>query len=96
MYCGKRGQHNRCLCPEKFPNQKTETFCTTGPSNPSNPPIKSSDSQSNASPVESSSEITSESQTSPATVTQTLLASGERVLLQTAIVPIYRVLMEIP
>ena len=88
-YCGKRGYHNRCLCPEKFPDQGTETFCIT---EPSNPPIllrNSSDSQSNTLPGNSFSEIVVESQQSTnASITQTLLASGERVLLQTAIVPI--------
>ena len=87
-YCGKRGYHNRCLCPEKFPDQGTETLCITEPSNPSvlpsNPPVlrNSSDSLSNTLPDNLSSEIVVESQQSTnANVTQTLLASGERVLL---------------
>ena len=25
-YCGRRGNHNRCLCPQKFPNLRTETL----------------------------------------------------------------------
>ena len=87
-YCGKRGQHNRCLCPEKFPNLRTDTFYTTGVSNASNTSSKSPDPQSDILSVEILPKTTSDSQRPPAIVTQTLLASGERVLLQTAIVSI--------
>ena len=87
-YCGKRGQHNRCLCPEKFPNLRTDTFYTTGVSNASNTSSKSTDPQSDILSVEVLPKTTSDSQRPPAIVTQTLLASGERVLLQTAIVSI--------
>ena len=87
-YCGKRGQHNRCLCPEKFPNQRTNTFYTSGGSGAPNIFSKSPDSQGDILSVELPLETTSGSQEPPANVTQTLLASGERVLLQTAIVSI--------
>ena len=87
-YCGKRGQHNRCLCPEKFPNQRTNTFYTSGGSGAPNISSKSPDSQGDILSVELPLETTSGSQEPPANVTQTLLASGERVLLQTAIVSI--------
>ena len=34
-YCGKKGSHNRCLCPQKFTRQVTENFMTTGCNVPS-------------------------------------------------------------
>jgi len=27
-YCSRRGSHNRCLCPQKFGRQVTDTFMT--------------------------------------------------------------------
>ena len=27
-YCGKKDSHNRCLCPQKFTRQVTESFVT--------------------------------------------------------------------
>jgi len=30
-YCGKRGAHNRCLCPHRFKKQDSDTFVVTEP-----------------------------------------------------------------
>ena len=64
-HCGRRAYHNRCLCPEKFPIQLTESLVGAGSSNP-----------------------VSDSDCTDVTLTQSLLAFGEKVLLQTATVPI--------
>ena len=30
-HCGRKGYHNRCLCPQKFPRQETDALLVTEP-----------------------------------------------------------------
>ena len=79
-YCGKRGHHNRPICPEKFGDkEKVENVFVT-----SEVSERSSDNTKHGQlnqPVNSTS----------VNFEQVLVACGERVLLQTATVPIQRV-----
>ena len=43
-HCGRKGYHNRCLCPQKFPRQETDAF------------IGQSSSENNADPTSSADE----------------------------------------
>jgi len=82
-YCGKRNSHNRCLCPDKFSVQHAESFVVTGQDHNPELPVDADLSSTN-SPVQ-----LQQSDTSTATgLTQSLLASGEKVMLQTAVVSI--------
>ena len=84
-YCGKRGQHNRCLCPHRFTRPGIEALPVATTSALSQSTRSDGDSVDNPSPV------TGDTSTQETTVTSNtaLLASGERVLLQTAIVPLH-------
>ena len=79
-YCGKRGHHNRPICPEKFgEKEKVENVFVT-----SEVSERSSDNTKHGQlnqPVNSTS----------VNFEQVLVACGERVLLQTATVPVQRV-----
>ena len=82
-YCGKQNSHNRCLCPEKFPDQRAESFVVTDQDHNSDLPgsVDLSSAQNSTQQQQSN--------TSTATdLTQSLLASGEKVMLQTVIVSI--------
>ena len=81
-YCGKRGHHNQTICPEKFGDKQKEkvenVFVTSEVSERS--PYNTKHGHLNQ-PVNSTS----------VNFEQVLAAYGERVLLQTATVPIQRV-----
>ena len=81
-YCGKKGSHNRCLCPQKFTRQVTESFVTT----------ESSDDaiDATATHTESVRETDNSVNIVDSNTTPMLLASGEKVLLQIATVPIQK------
>ena len=82
-HCGKQGYHNRCLCPVKFPekisnNDNAEAFCSTDSNGVTSLP-----------PDSRLSEEVQLKDDHLTYATESLLASGERVLLQTAVVPIF-------
>ena len=97
-HCGKKANHNRCLCPEKFTSQSVNFSNTAaGPSNSASAGSTSSNSAtgnstSNNSVPSSSipnnstsgSSLTSEN----SSLTNVTLALGEKVLLQTATVTV--------
>jgi len=83
-YCGKWGQHNRCLCPHRFSRPGTEALPVTTKSVLPQSTHSDGDSVGNLSPV--TGDATAKEETVSSNVA--LLASGERVLLQTAIVPL--------
>jgi len=74
-HCGKKGYHNRCLCPDKFPEGANMFFVSEH-----NKVSEVTDNLENRVPVEAEQRVS-------ANVTHSLLVSNERVLLQTAIVP---------
>ena len=76
-YCGKRNSHNRCLCPEKFSTQPTESF------------VVNLFISIDLSSAESSTQQQQLDTSTTTGLTQSLLASGEKVMLQTAIVLIH-------
>ena len=47
-HCGRKGYHNRCLCPQKFPRQETDALLVTEPGQ--------SSSENNADPTSSADE----------------------------------------
>ena len=47
-HCGRKGYHNRCLCPQKFPRQETDALLVTEPGQ--------SSSENNADPTSSTDE----------------------------------------
>ena len=76
-YCGKRRHHNQAICRQKFgnlaqPQPKSESVVVT--------PTRLDDDEADKSLVEVLN--------STSVQTQTLVSSGERVLLQTTIVPV--------
>ena len=75
--CKKKAYHNRCLCQEKFTLESTNSLIIA---NSASDPAQSS-TTSNLSITNSNSNATN--------VTQSLLALGERVLLQTAVVQLH-------
>ena len=75
-YCERRGHHNRAICPNRFGNQAEDNPKVTVPDN-----ISVATDDSNNQPLEVINSTTVGSD-------QVLIASGERVLLQTANVPI--------
>ena len=82
-HCGKQGYHNRCLCPAKFPekisnNDNAETFCSTDSNGVTSLP-----------PDSRLSEEVQLKDDHLTYATESLLALGERVLLQTVVVPIF-------
>ena len=81
-YCGKKGYHNRCLCPHKFTRQETDALIVTEVDE------SSKDSIGGVSSVDQSNQLAA---TVDSNVTPMLLASGERVLLQIATVPVQSV-----
>ena len=81
-YCGKKGYHNRCLCPHKFTRQETDALIVTEVNE------SSKDSIGGVSSVDQSNQLAA---TVDSNVTPMLLASGERVLLQIATVPVQSV-----
>ena len=121
-YCGKRGYHNRSLCPDTFTDDdpNTESFCAqhfdnvtcvgdagvTVAGNATCPgdiskmadvkltlPLQTVSSQPNVSLQPQNANVSLQSFTqsagqSGAHPTQSFLVTGERVLLQTAIVPV--------
>ena len=74
------GYHNRCLCPQKFPRQETGALLVTEPGQ--------SFTENNADPTSSADESNGSMTTANSNATSMLLASGERVMLQIATVPI--------
>ena len=82
-YCGKRNSHNRCLCPEKFSAQHAESFIVVGQGCNSDQPGGDEQSCSTQQPKKPDN-----SSSAAVGLTQSLLASGEKVMLQTAIVSI--------
>ena len=85
-YCGKRNSHNRCLCPEKFAAQRAELFVVTGQDHNSDLPISI-----DLSTAQSSTQMQHLDTNNTTDLTQSLLASEEKVILQTAIVLIQSV-----
>ena len=65
-HCGRKGYHNRCLCPQKFPRQETDALLVTDPGQ--------SSSENNADPTSSAGSMT----TANSNATPMLLASGEK------------------
>ena len=47
-HCGRKGYHNRCVCPQKFPRQETDALLVTEPGE--------SSSENNADPISSADE----------------------------------------
>ena len=83
-YCGRKGSHNRCVCPQKFTRQETENFMAT----------ECSESSENTATVTSNESVKKNNQskdTVNSSATPMLLASGEKVLLQIATVPVQKV-----
>jgi len=78
-HCGKKGYDNCCLCPDKCPEGANMFFVSEH--------NKVSEVTDNLTPIENRVHVESEQRVS-ANVTHSLLVSNERVLLQTAIVPI--------
>ena len=79
-YYGRKGFHNRCLCPQKFTKQGTESLeCSESSENITT--------TTRTKPVRENDQSTD---TVNSNATPMLLASGERVLLQIATVPIQR------
>ena len=87
-HCGKRGYHNCCLCPEKFSGDDTnnDSFCVTQSDNVTGIGDATLTAAGKV-PLQSTSATQCAGQ-SDTQFTQYLLAAGERVLLQTAIVPV--------
>ena len=73
-YCGKGNSHNRCICPQKFGTSDVNVIVPELPVNIKEESVK----PSNIDQLAVSNSLT--------TTTPSLLASGERVLLQTATV----------
>ena len=74
-YCGRKGSHNRCVCPQKFTRQETENFMAT----------ECSESSENTATVTSNESVKKNNQSTDtvnSSATPMLLASGEKVLLQ--------------
>ena len=83
-YCGRKGSHNRCVCPQKFTRQETENFMAT----------ECSESSENTTTVTSNESVKKNNQSTDtvnSSATPMLLASGEKVLLQIATVPVQKV-----
>ena len=79
-YCGKRGHHNRCLCPQKFAvRQETDTLTVTKPGESS---------ENSSGHTGSGNESDQSRAIINSNVAPMMLASGERVLLQIATVPV--------
>jgi len=82
-HSGRQGSHNRCLCPERFPEKvssedhNSKAFCASDSSKVDTLASISTD---------KSEEVKSKRHDTQ--ITESLLASGDKVLLQTAIVPI--------
>ena len=76
-YCGKRGHHNRAVCPQKFGGQSVEVAQNDAVSD--TVAISTDNSNNQPSEIINSTSIASD---------QVLVASGEKVLLQTANVSI--------
>ena len=71
-HCGRIGNHNRCLCPQKFPRQETDALLVTEPSQ--------SSSENNANPtIVLLMRVWVYMTTANSNATPMLLASGERV-----------------
>ena len=79
-HCGKKDHHNRCLCPQKFTRRETDTLLVTESGQ--------SYSEKIISPANSTDESNQPMTTVNSNTTPMLLASGERVLLQIATVPV--------
>ena len=84
-YCGKKGSHNRYLCPQKFTRQVTESFVTTKCNVSSDDAIDAT-----ATHTESVRETDDSVDIVDSNTTPMLLASGEKVLLQIATVLIQK------
>ena len=83
-YCGKKGSHNRCLCPQKFTRQVTESFMTTGCN------VSSDGIDATVACTEFVKDTDDSINIVDSNTTPMLLASGEKVLLQIATVPIQK------
>ena len=79
-HCSRKEYHNRCLCPQKIPRQETDALLVTEPGQ--------SFSENNADPTSSADESNRSMTTVNSNATPMLLASGERIMLQIATVPI--------
>ena len=88
-YCSRRGSHNRCLCPQKFGRQSTEAFMTnTIDSTSQTSALASLEGNSTNAGYNTAGSTGSSTHTADVSSNTALLASGERVLLQTAIVQV--------
>ena len=81
-YCGKRGAHNRCLCPHRFKKQDSDTFVVTEPTKFIG--SGTTDGSRNTAVNTTHTDLTNQVTAVDPNISLTLLASGERVLLQTA------------
>ena len=79
-HCGKKDHHSRCLCPQKFIRREIDTLLVTESGQ--------SYSEKNTIPANSTDESTQPTTIINSNTTPMLLASGERVLLQIATVPV--------
>jgi len=88
-YCSRRGSHNRCLCPQKFGRQVTDTFMTNTIDAAPQTSMLAGSEGSTASVGDNTAGSTGVSvHTVDVSSNTALLASGERVLLQTVIVQV--------
>ena len=79
-HCGKKDHHNRCLCPQKFIRQETDTLLVTESGQLY--------SEKNTIPANSTDESNQPTTIVNSNTTPMLLASEDRVLLQIATVPV--------
>ena len=92
-YCKRIGHHHRSLCPKQFNGvtQSSETTATNQSSTVNNQlPINKATNQSSTDENQADVTETTTNTVTPAVNTEhMLLTNGERVLLQTAVVPVY-------
>ena len=85
-YCGRRGLHNRCICPQKFGKPETSSFIV---SESSKLPIGSGPSHTQQQQRQQLDQPVGAIGTADGIdTTQMLTTSGERVVLQTAVVEV--------
>ena len=82
-HCGKRDGHNRCLCPERFSVKHADSLLVSKQNSDFTDKLELSSTNNGTSNNDHSPQQSNETK-----FTQSLLATGEKVLLQTAIVSI--------
>ena len=89
-YCGRRVHHNQCLCPQKFGKPTTEKFVVSAADTSCQTPgLTSFNGYTTSSAGNNAVGSTDASRVATNVTSNTaLLASGERVLLQTAVVQV--------